>query len=385
MKKVKHCVGLFVHEMMLKGRQIVGLICLLFVFGLSTLTGVARPMADVGGKKDLTCYTANAYDGADLNPAILLDPNDPNYMSNLLVTVTGIYLDIVASDPPARLAGLAKEIATHKPDVAGLEEMWTLQTAPATANGPGAFTTVFDWLQLLTNSLAAQGVHYTVAVVSTEADIIMPMLNSSGGVQYGRLIDHEVILVRSDLPPGYLRVSNPQTGRFSVFAQIPAIGLSIYRGWASVDLFTRGERLRFVCAHLEEETLPAVQMAQAMELLAGPVETEMPVVLVGDFNSDPLHRDGVTTYDLFPHAGLSDAWLATHSSTPQGGLTWGHDASLADPNTPLVYRLDLVLYRATGFNPVSAEVLDPLLGRAEPPLWPSDHAAVFTRFQLNTP
>ena len=382
MKKVKDGAGL--QNWFYKGRESLGLICL-SIFIVGAFTGFASPVTDVGGKKDLTCYTANAYDGADLNPAILLDPNDPNYMPKLLATVTSIYLDIVASAPPARLAGLAKEIGTRKPDVAGLEEMWTLQTAPATTNGPGVFTTVFDWLELLTNSLAAEGVHYKVVVVSTEADIIMPMLNGSGALQYGRLTDHEVILVRGDLPPGYLRVSNPQTGRFSVFAQIPAIGLSIYRGWVSVDLLTRGQRLRFICSHIEEEFLPEVQMAQATELLVGPAATKMPVVVVGDFNADPLHRDGVTTYDLFPMDGFGDAWLNTHSSNPQGGLTWGHDASLADPSTPLVYRLDLVLYRGSEFRPVSSEVIDPMLGTSEPPLWPSDHAAVFTRFQLNNP
>lgn len=348
---------------------------------LPALPGLAQP-ADVGGKKELTCYTANAYDGADLNPAIILDPTDPNYLTKLLVTVTGIYGQIVASDPPTRMAGLAREIAARHPDVAGLEEVWTLQTAPATPRGPGAFTPVFDWLQLLTNALAAEGVSYHVAVVSTEADIVMPLLTPSGGVQYGRLTDHEVILVRGDLPPGYLRVSNPQTGRFSTYSQIPSINLSIYRGWCAVDLLTRGERLRFICAHLEEEILPAVQQAQALELLAGPAATDQPVILVGDFNADPLHRDGVATYDTFPEAGFGDAWLAMNPSDPAGGVTWGHDPLLADPTTLLSWRLDFVFYRGSEFLPLTVDVLDPALGRRQAPLWPSDHAAVFARFAL---
>jgi hypothetical protein len=338
---------------------------------------------DVGGKRAFACYTANAYDGADLNPAIGLDPTDPNYLQKLLATVTGIYGQIVASDPPTRLAGLAREIAATRPEVAGLEEMWTLQTAPATAKGPGPFTTVFDWLQLLTNALAAEGAHYQAVVISTEADIIMPLLDlHTGGVIYGRLTDHEVILVRADLPPGYLRVSNPQTGKFATYLQIPSIGLSVYRGWCSVDVFTHGERFRFICSHLEEETLPAVQKAQALELLAGPANVPLPVMLVGDFNADTLHRNGTTTYDEFIKDGFNDAWLTLNPADPAGGLTWGHDPLLADPSVDFGWRIDLVLYRGGAFFPTSIEVMDPTLGRTQPPFWPSDHAAVSATFAL---
>ena len=358
------------------------LLCLAAALIVTALPVWAAPR-DVGGKRAFACFTANAYDGADLNPAIALDPTDPNYLPKLLATVTGIYGRIVASDPPTRLAGLAREIAAAQPEVVGLEEMWTLQTAPATATGPGEFTPVFDWLPLLTKALAAQGAHYQAVVTTTEADIIMPLMDlQTGGVIYGRLTDHEVILVRTDLPPGFLRVSNPQTGRFNTYLQIPSIGLSVYRGWCSVDVFTRGERFRFICSHLEEETLPAVQKAQALELLAGPANVPMPVVLVGDFNPDPLHRNGTTTYDEFVNAGFNDAWLTLNQADPAAGLTWGHDPLLADPNVGFVWRIDLVLYRGGAFMPSTAEVLDPMLGQTQPPFWPSDHAAVSATFAL---
>lgn len=358
------------------------LFCLTLALMVSAMPVFAGPR-DVGGKKAFTCYTANAYDGADLNPALALDPTDPQYLQKLLGTVTQIYGQIVASDPPARLDGLAREIAVTRPEVAGLEEMWTLQTAPATATGPGQFTTVFDWLQLLTNALAAHGAHYQVAVISTESDIIMPLVDlHTGRIIFGRLTDHEVILVRSDLPPGYLRVSNPQTGRFATHIQIPSIGLSIERGWCSVDVYTRGERFQFICAHLEEETVPAIQMAQAQELLAGLANVAQPVILVGDFNADPLHRTGTVTYDAFVQAGFGDAWLTAHPFEPAGGLTWGHDPELANPSVAFKWRLDLVLYRGGEFHPVFVEVLDPGLGRTQPPFWPSDHGAVGAAFSL---
>jgi endonuclease/exonuclease/phosphatase family metal-dependent hydrolase len=149
-----------------------------------------------------------------------------------------------------------------------------------------------------------------------------------------------------------------------------------------VDVFTRGERFRYICAHLEEETVPTLQYVQAQELLAGPASTSMPVVLTGDFNADPLHRNGTITYELFGAAGFTDAWNAVNPSRPAGGLTWGHDAALTDPGTPFIWRLDLILYRGGQFNPTQFQVLDIQTGLARPPLWASDHAAVAASFLL---
>jgi hypothetical protein len=338
---------------------------------------------DVGGKRSFSCYTANAYVGADLSAVIALDPADPNYLSNLVFTATTLYGQVVMSDPPARLAGIADEIVAARPDVVSVVEMYTLSIAPATSQGPGTFSITFDFLSLLTRALAEQGAHYEVAVVSPESDVMMPIMDlRNGTLAYGRLTDHEAILVRTDLPPGYLKVSNPQTGQFVHHLQFPSIGLSLYRGWCSVDVFCRGERMRYITTHLEEETVPAIQMAQGLEVLAGPAQTELPVVLVGDFNADPLHRNGTFTYDAFSQAGFRDAWAVLNPTTPEGGLTWGHDPLLSDPTTAHIWRIDLILYRGELFSPTDTVVLDPRLSATTPPLWPSDHAALAASFLL---
>jgi endonuclease/exonuclease/phosphatase family metal-dependent hydrolase len=219
-------------------------------------------------------------------------------------------------------------------------------------------------------------------VMSTEFDVTLPMVDlQSGGLLFARLVDHEVILAR-DLPPGQLTVSNPQTGHYATLIQIPSIGFSQTRGWCSVDVFTRGETFRYICTHLEEEIAPRIQMAQAQELLDGPANIEMPVVIVGDFNADPLHRTGTTTYDQFVQAGFQDAWSAVYPSQAAGGLTWGHDAALADPSLKHIWRLDLVLYRAPALRPTGVSVLDLRLNSTQAPLWPSDHAAVAAQFRM---
>ena len=328
----------------------------------------------VGGKKNFTCYQANAYIGAEYERVMTVDPTD---VVGLLSTVTEVYGDILASDPPKRMAALADEIIQVQPDVLGLEELWTLETGM-----PGNFTVDYDYLQLLTNALAAKGAHYAVAVVASEQDLAMPMFNATGGIQYGRVIDHEAILYRTDLPPGYLQITNPRSGQFATYMHLDCLGLDIRRGWCAVDVFTRGERFAFICAHLEDEMAPPIQEAQGLELLAGPANVNMPVVIVGDFNADPLHRTGTTTYDEFIAAGFADTWLEMNPGIPAGGLTWGHDASLANPANAFIWRLDYVLHRGSIFTPAVAWIFDPQISAATPPLWPSDHAAVAASFAL---
>jgi len=245
---------------------------------------------------------------------------------------------------------------------------------------------LYDYLQLLTDALTASGAHYRVAVVSTESDIAMPFIVSLAPFQlaWGRIIDHEAILVRTDLPPGYLQASNPQTGRFAIYPQVQ-LGdqtISIYRGWCSVDVFTRGERFRLICAHPNDDSLPDIQKAEAVELVSDVANVNMPVMIIGDLNADPLGRDGTDSYGAFAAAGFNDTWARLHPNDLAGGLTWGHDDALAAPTLTFVYRIDYVLYRGNQFTPTALEILDPSISLTTPPLWPSDHAAITATFLL---
>ena len=242
---------------------------------------------------------------------------------------------------------------------------------------------MFDYLQLLVDALAARGEHYAVASSIDELEVELPMFNlQTGSIDDARLTDRDAILVRTDEPAGQLRVLHPGHGHFSTVLQIPSTGLTVQRGWCSVDLIVRGQPARFICSHLEEETVPQIQLAQAQELLNGPANVNFPVILAGDFNADTLNRNGTQTYAALVATGFVDAWASVHSGDLAGGLTWGHDEFLAEPNTPFVWRIDLVLYRGSGLVATKAEVLDLDLERSQPPLWASDHAAVATRLQI---
>jgi len=346
----------------------------------------AQPGApDVGGKREVTVMSYNVYVGALIDRILLLDPTDPEFPTRLVETVTQIYWEVVASDPPARMGAIADEIAERRPDLVSLQELTTILTqSPGDLGESPAEDVVYDYLQLLLDALADRGTFYTVAAVASEFDVELPMLNVfTDGLDDARIIDHEAILVRSDLPPGQLGVHNPQVGHFQYIIEVPDLGIYVDRGWCSVDVFVRGRQFRYVCAHPEpSESLPELNHAQIAELLGEMSNVNLPVLLTGDYNTDPLQRDGSYGYALFGEAGYSDAWNGAHRDDPEGGLTYGHDYYLTDPSREFTWRLDLVLSRGGLLTPTTFEVIDPTLTGPNPPLWPSDHAGIYAELLI---
>lgn len=370
-------------------RAIRTLVALVFIaVTLAPLAHVALAgQRDVGGKRSFSTFTQNVYVGAQIGRVLSLDPSDPLYFPKLVEAVTITYYELLASLPEVRMAGIAERIVSRKPDLVALQEVSLLRKqspGDIVSGNPDqlpATEIVADFLQILLDELAAQGAHYAVVATIDEMDVEMPMLNLlTGEYDDVRLTDREVILARTDLPPGHLRVSNPQSGNFENHIVIPSIGLPVLRGWCSVDVFVRGRKFRYINTHLEEETQPGLQWLQALELLQGPANTSLPVILAGDLNSDGNRANGTLTYDTLLDEGFSDPWTSLHPLDP--GLTWGHDPLLLDPTWPLIWRIDLVLSRGNKFLPRGATVVDDPLVRALPPYWPSDHAGVAVKFRL---
>ena len=75
--------------------------------------------------------------------------------------------------------------------------------------------------------------------------------------------------------------------------------------------------------------MEVVQIGQALELLAGPADTELPVILVGDFNSD-AEANG-TAYLVLTGAGFIDVWEDQQPSN--SGFTWPLSGEI--PFTPV--------------------------------------------------
>lgn len=61
--------------------------------------------------------------------------------------------------------------------------------------------------------------------------------------------------------------------------------VSIPRQWAAVDVEVGRQTVRVITTHLEAALL-SIRVEQVQELLAGPAATELPAILVGDFNAE---------------------------------------------------------------------------------------------------
>lgn len=340
----------------------------------------AASAAEGGGTTPLRVMTRNLYLGADLAP--VLAATSPQ---GLVAAVTAVWANVQATNFPERAEALADEIAEADPHLVGVQEavLWRSQT-PA---GPGSATHVeYDFLQILLDELSARGKHYkAVASVTVGSDFEAPRSTPSG-LQDIRLTDRDVLLARTDLPAHKFSVANAQAARFQNHVPIcrPVLGcppnppLRIERGWVAADATLRGRTIRVVTTHLEPAA-PAVQEAQTDELLAGPLNTTLPTVLLGDLNSA---ADGVgatpgtntQSYSRLLAAGFTDAWIATRHRNP--GFTCCQAPDLRNPTSNLTQRIDYVLFRGKVTALSTNRVGEAQADRTPSGLWPSDHAGI---------
>jgi endonuclease/exonuclease/phosphatase family metal-dependent hydrolase len=360
----------------------------------STLAAGDSPQE--GRSPALKVLTRNLYFGASLAPIFSLqDPNPDLYPRLLEEAVSEVFAMVQATNFPERAKALADEIVEIDAHIVGLQEVALWRSGPKDSIPPGAIppysispnaeTVEYDFLTILLDELARRGKSYDVVARVQNADAEGPALTS---LDY-RITDYEVMLARTDLPKKVFSVTNPQSGNFPrrLTLTIPnaALGsIALPRGWVAADVNLDGETIRVVSTHLERFH-PGIQVAQANELLAGPLNTTGPTVLLGDLNSDangggtPRESD-TPTYSNMLKAGFADAWTTTRGTDV--GATWGHDEDLRNPTPSLTERIDFVLTRggltASSANRVGHEPED----RTPSGLWPSDHAGVWAVLHL---
>ena len=336
----------------------------------------------------LKTMTRNVYLGANLTPAIGAPTPEE------LVAATGqILREVTHNDFPTRAEGLAQEILEKKPDLIGLQEVALWRTAtPADftvlATGPSATTVRYDYLEELLGHLNQHKQEYEVVVVQEEFDFEAPAdedpdtaTGPYGADINGRLTMRDVILARS---AAYVRTWNEQGENFTALLPVPLLGgeVLVVRGWTATDARVRGsEPFRFVNTHLEAFQ-PVVRADQAAELVAegGPATSDLPVVLVGDLNSDD---DTVTFPDTLAYNLLLDAGMVPISTDEplscclnssllgefDGGDITDFDHQVDHIMTRDPYNVFLRHSEVTGLEPVNG-------------FWNSDHAGVFSTLRL---
>jgi endonuclease/exonuclease/phosphatase family metal-dependent hydrolase len=364
------------------------------------LPGVAAAKDDQhdnGNGKVVNVMTRNLYLGADLAPAI----GAPSLEA--FVAANGqILREVSANDFPTRAKGLAREILAEKPDLVGLQEVALWRTGPpdltpVLTGQPTATTVRYDYLQELLDQLNRGPDRYEVAVVQPEFDLEAPADENSvagdgpnpaiaNAEVNGRLTMRDVILARRGAG---VQTANPQSGNFKALLTVPIVGkpLTIKRGWTAVDAKVRGSHwFRFVNTHLEAfdpaALVPSIRALQASELVApgGPASGSLPVVLVGDLNSDD---DTVSPGDQQAYRALLNAGLVERSTaTPLGCclnsslLAVGAGGSVSDFDHQVDHVMtndpaDITLERSevTGLLPVNG-------------FWDSDHAGLFSALRF---
>jgi len=366
--------------------------------------------------------TLNLYIGADI-----FAPLD-GPIGELPGRVFTTFTEVMQSNFPARAEALAEVVAKKRPDLIGLQEVFLLR------QGPGDFLFNLlvnaeeevengNYLDILMEKLEERGLYYHVAALVENTDVELPMATLAGLVDL-RVTDRDVILAREGIVtsnavsqnyPDYMSL------KFSFTLPNGVLDIVSRRGFVAVDALVRGELFRIVNSHLEvrgKDLFPledprslgasAYQAAQAQYLIASLTDETLPVIVVGDLNSDPgdpiipdsltgLGYDIIPPYKQFRLNSYRDVWLTNPLSFWNGdgdGLTCCQDEDLRNDESALSERIDFVLVRnILGSLPFS--VLGPLFAvvvgdeehektDTDPPLWLSDHGGVVATMFIPT-
>jgi endonuclease/exonuclease/phosphatase family metal-dependent hydrolase len=351
--------------------------------------------SDNGKGKVVGVMTRNLYLGANLLPAL-----GATSLEGFVAASGQIVREVDDNDFPTRAKGLAQEILAEKPDLVGLQEVALWRTAPVNfevlSTGPSATTVRYDYLrELLADLNEGKGrdghgkPQYHVVVSQNEADLEAPAdvdgdsaTGPSGADLNARLTMRDVILARDGAG---VQTANPNAGHFAHLLPVEILGhpMQIERGWVSTDARARGSHwFRFVNTHLEAYGPGTLRAAQAQELVApgGPATGPLPVVLVGDLNSDD---DTVSGEDRLAYEALLGAGLVERSTADplscclnSSLLEVGKGGSVSDFD----HQVDHVMTN----DPAGITLEDSAVTGLEPVngFWDSDHAGVFSALRF---
>ena len=362
-------------------------------------------------QEEIRAMTRNLYIGADTFRILAPVSSELEFL-----LLTGDIVDTaLQSKFQDRAKLIANEIKKTKPHVVGLQEVTRLTGIPLSAD-PTLFPDI-DFLAVLEAELAARGLNYVVpgGAIASNADVFIPALVPvAPGVRLPfliNLLDRDVILVRGDVA-----FSNADSGNYFNNAVIMVGGgaIEFIRGWGSVDIDFGGQSYRFLNTHLEVNTsvgAATIQAVQALELLQVTLDLgtggtpvglsilevlaatfgPLPLVLAGDFNSDPngpcihlLCGLGIgTPYEMLS-AGFLNAWaLRKDQHHDEDGNTCCFSETLDDPDTlALQERLDHIWMSGLNLEKVKVKLVGDKK-RTDDGLFPSDHLGVFARLSLD--
>ena len=271
--------------------------------------------------------TRNLYLGADLLPLAAAAPGAP-----FDAAVKATLAHVEATGPTARMTLVAKEIATARPDLVGLQEVSVWSTGPI---GGKPLHVNVDYLNTIMSEL--KRLHAPYRVVAQRLSLHLQAQSTSEEVSF---TDGNVVLARSGVT-----VSNVRSADFAHLLKIAtqALGsVAVTRSWNALDATVGGAHLHFVNTQLEAYST-SVRLQQAQELVAGPLRSKRETILAGDLNSS-ANLPNVADRPPFlaiAHAGFNDERTSIPNCCFNDDLTtgrWDHivDHIMAKPAVKLI-------------------------------------------------
>ena len=367
----------------------------------------------------VTVMTRNLYLGADVGVAMELIPN-------LSAAAQFMWDQVKATDFNKRAPKLAAEVIAERPDVIGIQEatIWYCKKSAWSKR-----TEVFNFTEQFLAAIKAQGQDYVLAskdgvtalntgysiaaipfvTMVNDPETFQPLFGQDKAACGFEIAD--ALVIRGDLSGKVLAVGN--TEYEASYTVVPTI-MTIYRGYSWADIEIGNTPVRFVTTHLEslwDENKVPNAAKQAQQLITDLKETRNPIVIMGDFNSDP--RDPrisddpnvggqpaaskscpaggseCSAYRLMFEAGFKD--VGPDSLDPRNN-TWGMNALLTGPDPDrLKYsqqlgnfagysdRLDYVFVK-NGAVPLVSRII----GATPPNNLNSDHAGVVSLISIDS-
>lgn len=313
----------------------------------------------------------NLYLGAEVGVALELLPDTRAAMQFM-------WDQVAATDFDTRVRLLAQEAADAQPHVIGLQEATTWACRPQPWRSPAP---VYDFTEQFLTATAEAGVGYQVAAQGgdiadnpgyqipaipfltrvSDPDTFQPLFGTDTA-DCGFVIG-DALLVRDDVAPDVLAAGTSEyEDRYAV---VPVV-FTIDRGYAWADIAIAGTTVRAVTTHLESLWATDGQVAsaqQARQLTSDLAPSTVPLIVIGDFNSDPrdprptdadardnpggqpeagatcaAQPDPVTAENADP--SCSAYWTMIAAGFADAGpdaqdpafWTWGADGDLAGPN-----------------------------------------------------
>jgi endonuclease/exonuclease/phosphatase family metal-dependent hydrolase len=324
----------------------------------------------------VTLMTQNLYLGAELAPIFRAKSE-----AQMMAAAALAWEQVQASEIEERADRIAEVIVAEAPDLVALQEaaQWSL-------GSPSKMTVKYDFLSSILLALQASRMFYVPIAISRNLDRTAPI--DMAGMRV-RIADRDAVLLKIGSAGAQVRPFNIQSESFARLMSItsPVMGaMTVPRGWIAIDT-TIGEcKFRLVNTHLESYDA-RVQTEQVAELIAGPGNTSLPLIIAGDFNSnanqkpdDESASESISAYGHLIGSGLQDAWASLNLEDP--GNTCCQNADLKNDVSALSERIDLVLTRE-GVTPVDVKLAADQPGaRTAAGRWPSDHAGLVAKLRI---